>query len=234
MILNLTLATMPHIIRHTEEIEEHGFCQQRPSLQTGDKYLIEVDGEKRLRIVLSVELDKYVWDNVAQWTTTLMEFGEGEYKIKELPINIGHPSHTDIPVFIANNLIGVLTCDKDKVQGELFIPFHIGICEIRGVAPFGFYDCKHLEKVIVDSPVVIAYEYAFGKSGITDMVFNEEVPTMLHTTAIDGCDNLPKFNKIFDRPFSGKYLFRGGDAFCEWEEKLYELHYLNRHENHQK
>lgn len=119
---------MPHIIRHTEEIEEHGFCQQRPSLQTGDKYLIEVDGEKRLRIVLSVELDKYVWDNVAQWTTTIMEFGEGEYKIKELPINIGHPSHTDIPVFIANSLIGVLTCDKDKVQGELFIPPHIGIC----------------------------------------------------------------------------------------------------------
>ena len=45
---------MPHIITYTEEIEEHGYCQQRPELKTGDKYLHEVDGKKRLRIVLSL------------------------------------------------------------------------------------------------------------------------------------------------------------------------------------
>ena len=79
---------MPHIITYTEEIEEHGYCQQRPELRTGDKYLHEVDGEKRLRIVLSVHFDKYVWENVAQWTTIIMEYFENEYKLKELPINI--------------------------------------------------------------------------------------------------------------------------------------------------
>lgn len=44
---------------------------------------------------------------------------------------------------------------------------------------------------------------------------------MLHITAIDECENLPKFDKLFDvHAFPGKYLFRGGDAFHEWEEKL--------------
>lgn len=56
---------MPHVINYTEEIEEHGYCQQRPELRTGDKYLYEVDGKKRLRIVKSVQFDKYVWEDVA-------------------------------------------------------------------------------------------------------------------------------------------------------------------------
>ena len=59
---------MPHIISYTEEIEEHGYCQQRPELTTGEKYLHEVDGQKRLRIVKSVHLVKYVWENVVQWS----------------------------------------------------------------------------------------------------------------------------------------------------------------------
>lgn len=49
---------MSHIITYTEEIEEHGYCQERPALNTGDRYLYEVDGKKRLRIVLSVQNTK--------------------------------------------------------------------------------------------------------------------------------------------------------------------------------
>ena len=75
--------------------------------------------------------------------------------------------------------------------------------------------------------VVIAYEYAFAKSGITDMTFNEDVPVMLHVTALDDCENLPKFDRLFDRPFSGKYLFRGGEAFSKWEEDLRKDHFLS-------
>ena len=118
---------MSHIITYTEEIEEHGHCQERPVLRTGDKYLYEVEGKKRLRIVLSVHFDKYVWENVAQWTTTIMEFFEDEYKLIAFPINIGTPNHVDVPVFIANNLIGVLTCYKDKIRGKLSIPGNHGI-----------------------------------------------------------------------------------------------------------
>ena len=223
---------MPHIITYTEEIEEHGYCQQRPELRTGDKYLHEVDGEKRLRIVLSVHFDKYVWENVAQWTTTIMEFFENEYKLKEFPINLGTPDCVDVPVFIANCLMGVLTCDKDKIRGELFIPSNYGIWVIRGVAPFGFYDCQQLEVVDFAPEVLIAYEKAFAKSGITKIIFHEElqeIPTMLHITAVDDCNSLPKFDKIFDvHFFPGKYLFRGGEAFREWEEKLYEMKLLYR------
>lgn len=215
---------MPHIITYTEEIEEHGFCQQRPELRTGDKYLHEVDGEKRLRIVLSVHLDKYVWEHVAQWRTTIMEFFENEYKLKVFPINIGTPNYVDVPVFIANYLIGVLTCDRDKVQGQLFIPGNYGYLVIRGVAPFGFYGCRQLESVEFSPEVRIAYEYAFAKSGITKIIFHEEqqrIPTLLHMTAVDDCERLPKFDKILDvHFFPGKYLFRGGEAFREWEEKL--------------
>ena len=212
---------MPHCITYTEEIEEHGNCQQQPALTTGEKYLHEVDGQKRLRIVKSVHFDKYVWENVAQWTTVIEEYDEKEYKMRILPINIGTPSYSEVPVFIAQSLIGVLTCDKEKVEGELFIPSHIGIWAIRGVAPYGFYDCQRLKTVVIDSPVAIAYEYAFAKSGITDVTFNEEVPVMLHITALDDCENLPKFDKLFDKPFKGKYLMRGGDAFREWEDEVH-------------
>lgn len=223
---------MPHIITYTEEIEEHGYCQERPELRTGDKYLYEVEGKKRLRIVLSVHFDKYVWENVAQWTTTIMEFFEDEYKLIKLPINIGTPNYVDIPVFIANSLMGVLTCDKDKIRGKLFIPGSNGIWAIRGVAPFGFYDCRQLETVDFAPEVLIVYEYAFAKSGITKLTFYEDLqklPAMLHITAVNDCENLPKFDKIFDvHFFPGRYLFRGGDAFHEWEEKLYEMKFLYR------
>ncbi len=106
-----------------------------------------MEGKKRLRIVRSVHLDKYVWENVALWSTTIEEYFEDEYEMKLLPINLGKTNCKDVPVFIAKSMIGVLTCDKDKVQGEMFIPSHIGIIEIIGVAPFGFYDCRQLETV---------------------------------------------------------------------------------------
>ena len=72
---------MSHIIKYSEEIEEHGFCQERPELHTGDKYLHEVDGKQRLRIVRSVHFDKYVWEDVAQWTTVIEEFFAEEYTL---------------------------------------------------------------------------------------------------------------------------------------------------------
>ena len=64
------------------------------------------------------------------------------------------------------------------------------------------------------------------------------MPKSLHTaclapceliSAIDHCDSMPKFDKLFDRPLSGKYLICGGDAFEEWEKKLIELHFLIAH-----
>ena len=219
---------MPHIITYTEEIEEHGYCQQRPDLHTGDKYLHEVDGKKRLRIVRSVHLDKYVWENVAQWTTAIEEFYENEYTLTTVLMNFGQSNKSEVPVFVANGMMGVLTCDKEKVNGELFIPSKRFFVPIKGVAPFGFYDCQQLTKVIFDARVVIVYEYAFAKSGIKKMEFNEIVPVMVHVSAIDGCDNLPKFDTLFYKPFPGKYQIRGGDAFREWEEELYRLHFLNR------
>jgi hypothetical protein len=219
---------MSHIITYTEEIEEHGYCLQRPELRTGDKYLYEVDGKKRLRIVRSVHLDKYVWENVAQWSIVIEEYFEEEYTLCTVLINFGQPNQSEIPVFVANGMMGVLTCDKDLVDGELIIPSKRSNIMVKGVASFGFYDCKQLTRVAFDARVVIAYEYAFAKSGIKEMVFNDLVPVMVHITAIDGCENLPKFDKIFDKPFPGKYQIRGGEAFREWEEELYRLHFLNR------
>ena len=222
---------MPHVINYTEEIEEHGYCQQRPELRTGDKYLYEVDGKKRLRIVKSVQFDKYVWEDVAQWSTTIEEYFEEEYTLTTVLMNLGRPNQSEIPVFVANGMMGVLTSDKDLVNGELIIPSRRFNVVIKGVAPFGFYDCQQLTKVIFDARVVIAYEYAFAKSGIKEMVFNELVPVMVHITAIDGCDHLPKFDRIFDKPFPGKYQIRGWEAFREWEEELCRLHYLNQESN---
>ena len=219
---------MPHTITYTEEIEEHGYCLQRPELKTGDKYLHEVEGKKRLRIVRSVHLDKYVWENVAQWTTTIEEYFEEEYTLTTVLMNLGLPSQSEVPVFVVDGMMGVLTCDKERANGELFIPARRFNVPIKGVAPFGFYDCPLLTKVIFDARVVIAYEYAFAKSGIRDMEFNEIVPVVVHLSALDDCEHLPKFDKIFDRPFPGKYQICGGDAFREWEEELCRLHILNR------
>ena len=219
---------MPHIITHTEEIEEHGYCQQRPEWETGQKYLLEVDGKKRLRIVQSVHLDKYVWEKVAQWTTTFIEYFEEEYILCTHQVNIGTPEQKNIPVFVADGMLGVLSCDKDQVEGTLAVPSQIGNITVKGVAPFGFYECKKLTRVGFAPRVVIVYECAFAKSGIKEMFFNEMLPVLLHITAVDDCEQLPKFSKIFDRPFPGKYLFRGGAAFSEWEESLYQNHFLIR------
>ena len=218
---------MPHIITYTEEIEENGYCQQRPELRTGDKYLHEVVGTKRLRIVRSVHFEKYVWEDVAQWTTTIEEYFEEEYTLTTVLINFGQPDQSEIPVFVANGMMGVLTCDKDKVDGEILIPSKRFHTVIKGVAPFGFYDCQHLAKVVFfDAKVVIVYEFAFAKSGLEEIAFNEMTPVLIHITALDECENLPKFDKLFERPFSGKYLFRGGEAFRQWEEDLHRQHFL--------
>ena len=219
---------MSHIITYTEEIEEHGYCQERPGLHTGDKYLYEVDGKKRLRIVRSVVFDKYVWENVAQWTTIIEEYFEEEYTLTTVLVNYGQPDQKEIPVFVADGMIGVLSCDKDLVCGELIIPSRRFNTVVKGVATFGFYDCRHLTKVIFDARVVIAYHYAFAKSGVKELVFNDLTPVLLHMTSVDGCEHLPKFDKLFDRPFKGKYLFRGGEAFDDWEKELIELHFLNK------
>ena len=132
-----------------------------------------------------------------------------------------------LPVFIANGMIGVLTCDMDFVYGELAIPPVVGNHPVRGVAPFGFYDCKDLVKVTFKPMVVIVYQYAFAHSGLKEMVFNEEVPVFIHTSAIDHCDNMPKFDRLFDRPFSGKYMFCGGEMFHNQEEELRRLHFIS-------
>ena len=219
---------MPHVVNYTEEIEEHGYCQQRPALMTGEKYLHEVDGQRRLRIVRSVHFDKYVWENVAQWTTVIEEYLPNEYSLCDILIKTDSYKLSRLPVFIANGMIGVLSCDKNSVSGELVIPSKVGNgnWQVKGVAPFGFFECKDLVKVFFSPMVVIAYQYAFAKSGILDITFNEEVPVMLHITALDDCENLPKFDKLFDKPFKGKYLMRGGESFREWEENLRQQHFI--------
>ena len=202
---------MSHIITYTEEIEERGHCQQRPSLETGDKYLLEVEGKMRLRIVKDVHFDKYVWEDVAQWTTTIEEFFEEEYVFLSMP-----EEASAIPVFVANGLVGVLSKDKDQVRGEIVIPASIGTVVVRGVAPCGFYDCRNLTQVTFAPMVAIVHEYAFAKSGIKNLVFNDTLAIMVHLTAVADCASLPKFDPIFDRPFPGMYLFRSGSAFEKW------------------
>ena len=217
---------MSHIINYTEEIEEHGFCQERPDLKTGDKYLHTVDGQERLRIVRSVHFDKYVWEDVAQWSTYIEEFLPDEYVLSEIFIRTSAAKLSRIPVFIANGMIGVLSCYKDLVAGELIILPKAGNIPVKGVAPFGFYDCKGLTKVTFSPMVVIVYPFAFARSGLKELVFNDEVPVYVHTTALDFCDNMPKFDRLFDRPFSGKYLFCGGELFKKNEEELRQLHFI--------
>lgn len=217
---------MPHIINYTEEIEEHGYCQERPGLCTGEKYLYEVDGQKRLRIVRSVHFDKYVWENVAQWSIDILEYFEEEYILCEIPIKTDTYKVSRLPVFIANEMIGVLTCDNDSTYGELVIPSMVGNWHVKGVAPFGFYGCKDLVKVSFSPMVVIVYQFAFSHSGLKDMAFNDEVPVFVHTTAIDHCDNMPKFDRLFDRPFTGKYMICGGELFRKEEEELRRLHFI--------
>lgn len=48
---------MPHVITYTEEVEEHGYCQQRPELRTGDKYLYEVGGKKWYKQTYTINED---------------------------------------------------------------------------------------------------------------------------------------------------------------------------------
>lgn len=219
---------MPHIITYTEEIEEHGACQQRPASETGERYLHEVEGRQCLRIVRSVHFDRYVWENIAQWTTEIEEYLADEFILCSLTINPGTELAADVPVFVANGMVGVLSRDKDLVQGEVVIPAKIGEIIVRGVAHSGFMDCPYLTKVTFEPMVVIAYDHAFANCGLRKMVFNDEVPVLVHATAIEGCERLPDFNRLHERPFPGKYLFYDGDLFRNWEEKLYELHFLFR------
>ena len=214
---------MSHIITGIEEIEEHGACQQRPVLETGERYLHEVEGKMSLRIVRSVHFDRYVWENVAQWRPEIEEFFEDEYTLGTIPLG-----NREIPVFLAEGLIGVLSCETDQVRGELVLPAAVGQVPVRGVAPFGFFGCKGLTQVSFAPMIGIVYEYAFAQSGIRGMAFNDKLAIMVHLTAIDGCDALPKFDPLFDRPFPGMYMFRGGQAFREWEDKLCELRFLVR------
>ena len=149
-------------------------------LETGDKYLLEVEGKKRLRIVKSVQFVRYVWEDVALWSTTIEEYFEEEYSLLSMPVGT-----SSIPVFVANGLIGVLSCNKDLVQGELVIPAAIGDVAVRGVAPFGFYDCKSLTQVTFSPMVGIVYEYAFANSGLRNMVFIETLAIMVHINTIN-------------------------------------------------
>ena len=218
---------MPHIITYTEEIEEHGYCQQRPELKTGDKYLHEVDGKQRLRIVLSVHFDKYVWENVAQWTTVILEYLEEEYTLRPHPIYVDQADKEDLPVFVAGSLIGVLTCDKDQMRGTLVVTDILGEIDIRGVAPFGFYDCQHLKKVNFGHFVKIAYHYAFANSGVSELSGGWGMPAMLHSTAIEGCKNLRGIDAINDSMLEGYGLIlRSGKAFSELEDELCRQHFL--------
>lgn len=218
---------MPHVITHTEEIEEYGYCQQRPELRTGDKYLHKVDGKMRLRIVKSVHFDKYVWERVAQWSTEIEEYTEDEYVLCKMPIHVGTLEQTQIPVFVANGMVGVLTRDKDLIRGEMVIPSRIGNIVVKGVCPFGFYDCANLTRAVFSPMVVIACEKAFARSGLKDMAFNEDVAVTVHITAVDDCKEMPKFDRLFDFPFPGMYMFCGGEVFRKWEQKLHDLHFLN-------
>ncbi|MCR4852810.1 MAG: leucine-rich repeat domain-containing protein [Prevotella sp.] len=214
---------MPHIISYTEEIEEHGYCQQRPELETGEKYLKEVDGKMRLRIVQAVRFDKYVWEDVAQWTIIIKEFFEEEYVLCSMPIG-----ESEVPVFVACGGVGVLSCHKDLVRGELVVPPRIGNTLVTSVCPFGFFACQQLTKVTFMPMVLVAYEYAFAKSGIKDLVFNDEVAVLVHNTAINGCDGLPHFDMLFDTPFRGMYLIRGGKVFQELDEQFHKFPTPNR------
>lgn len=219
---------MPHIIEYTEEIEEHGWCQQEPALAAGDKYLHEVEGKKRLRIVLSVHFDKYVWEDVAQWTTTIQEYFEEEYMLCSLSIYTDEKNKEEITVFVADNMMGVLTCDKDKVRGTVVVPNHIGDIDVRGVAPFGFYNCKNLTKVSFTHFVVIAYEYAFANSGVREFFCGYGMPVMLHRTAIDGCKNLDTSNEeLCETSAYRNFILRSGRTFREHEEELYRMHFLD-------
>lgn len=219
---------MPHIISYTEEIEEHGFCDQCPDLKTGDKYLHEVEGKQRLRIVKYVELERYVWENVAQWRIVIEEYLEEEYVLDYIPIKVSPCKIARLRVFVAKGMIGVLTCDKDDVCGELYLPARTQTSEVRGVAPFGFYECTALTKVRFAPMLVIVYEYAFAHcSNLKEMEFNDELPISVHSTAIEHCDNLPKFQPLTEFPFPGKYMFFTEPAFRQEEKKLQQMHFIS-------
>ena len=220
---------MPHVITYTEEIEEHGLCQQCPALRVGDKYLHEVDGKKRLRIVLSVRFDKYVYEKVAQWSTVILEYLEEEYTLRTFSIFVDKSTKEEIPVFVAGDLIGILTCDKDLIRGTLVVTDILGSVEIRGVAPFGFYDCQHLKKVSFGHFAKIAYEYAFANSGVSELAGGWGMPVMLHNTAIEGCKNMPSIDTLNDSMLDGYgFILRSGKAFSEREDELYRQHFLNQ------
>lgn len=99
---------MPHIITITEEIEEHGMCQQEPAFVRGEAYLLKVDGKTRLRIVQDVHFDRYVWEDVAQWTTTILEYFQEEYSLEPMP------DGASARVSVDCRQVGVLALPREK------------------------------------------------------------------------------------------------------------------------
>lgn len=136
-----------------------------------------LDGKMRLRIVTCVRFDRYVYEDVAQWTIEILEFMEEEYVRCMM---------SGIPVFIANGLVGVLSCHNDLVPSELVIPAMIENHPVCGVIQCGFYGCKNLTKVVFSPKGAIVYPIAFSYSGLKEMVFNNEIPVFLHISSIDG------------------------------------------------
>ena len=99
---------MPHIITITEEIEEHGMCQQEPVFVKGEAYLLKVDGKLRLRLVQDVHFDRYVWEDVAQWTTTILEYFQEEYSLEPMP------DGTSARVSIDGRPVGLLALPREN------------------------------------------------------------------------------------------------------------------------
>lgn len=142
---------MPHLITYTEEIEEHGYCQQRPDLRTGDKYLHEVDRKMRLRIVLSVHLDRYVWENVAQWTTVIEEHikEEGRYYFYNNRCSFKLPMDAETKV---------LRVEKEGMKHTLMTDDgRMFIIEIRpGMPNFGSYNVQTFNTTVAGYPCLVA------------------------------------------------------------------------------
>ena len=66
---------MPHTYIDTEEVEEHGMCQQVPSKEVGDMW---IDSDRRLCIVDDVWFVRYVWEDVALWNIRITAYYENE------------------------------------------------------------------------------------------------------------------------------------------------------------
>ena len=66
---------MPFTITREEEIEEHGYCQQKPVLVKGDRY---IDDSGRYCEVENVRFVRYVWEDVALWEIRITVYNRDE------------------------------------------------------------------------------------------------------------------------------------------------------------